>query len=86
MRIIVPLKNLKNCGCESIICGCARVIINNLSTIQNIEDVEVNEAQATVAFNYNTPHDFEAAKHVLCSIGYPITGEDNHLKQKSSNN
>ncbi len=73
MRITVHIQNLRYCG-------CARIIINRLSTIQNIEDIDVNEAQSTVAFNYHTEHDFEAAKHVLSRIGYPITGKENHLK------
>ncbi len=72
MRTTVHIKNLECCGCK-------RIIINNLSAIQNINDVVVNEEEKTVAFNYHTNHDFETAKHILSRIGYPIIGKESHI-------
>lgn len=76
MRISVHIQNLK-CG------GCRNTIINRLSEVKNINDVEVDYEENTVAFNYHTNHDFETAKHVLSRIGYPIVGKENKLKTKA---
>lgn len=67
MRTKVKVQNLK---CQ----GCNAIIINNLAPLKNIYDVVVNQEEETVSFEYNTHHDFEKAKHVLSSIGYPVTG------------
>jgi len=75
MRTTVHLQNLK-CG------GCEHTIINRLSEVKNISNVEINQEDATIAFDYHTNHDFEAAKHVLSRIGYPIVGTENKLKTK----
>ena len=72
MRTTVHIKNLESCGCK-------RIIMNSLSAIQNIDDVEVNDEDNTVAFNYHTNHDFENAKHMLSRIGYPIIGKESHI-------
>lgn len=76
MRITVHIQNLK-CG------GCEHTIFNKLSVLKNISDVEVNQDNETVAFNYHTNHDFENAKHLLSRIGYPIIGTENNLKTKA---
>ncbi len=76
MRVTVHIQNLK---CR----GCAKTIINRLSKVKNISEVEVDNEQCTVAFNYHTNHDFEKAKHVLSGIGYPIVGAENKLKTKA---
>ena len=76
MRITVHIQNLK---CR----GCANTIINRLSKVKNISEVEVNNEQRTVAFDYHTNHDFEQAKHLLSGIGYPIVGAENKLKTKA---
>ncbi|WP_445955542.1 cation transporter [Yeosuana sp.] len=67
MRTKVKVQNIKFCGCKLN-------IIDNLSALKNIYDVVVNQDEETVSFEYNTHHDFEKAKHVLSSIGYPVTG------------
>ncbi|MEH6537222.1 MAG: heavy-metal-associated domain-containing protein [Psychroserpens sp.] len=72
MRTTVHIQNLKCCGCEI-------TIINRLTEVKNISDVEVNHHKSTVAFDYHTNHDFETAKHVLSRIGYPIVGTENKL-------
>ncbi|WP_296381579.1 heavy-metal-associated domain-containing protein [Winogradskyella sp.] len=76
MRITVHIQNLK---CD----GCERTIISRLSKVKNISDIEVNNMISTVAFNYHSNHDFEAAKHLLSRIGYPIIGTENKLKTKA---
>lgn len=76
MRTTVHIQNLKCCGCE-------HTIINRLSVVKNISEVEVNNEQHTVAFNHHTSHDFENAKHVLSRIGYPIVGRENKLRTKA---
>ena len=75
MRTTVHIQNLKCCGCE-------RTIINRLTDVKNITEVEVNNEDKTVSFDYHTNHDFENAKHVLSRIGYPIVGAENKLKTK----
>ena len=77
MRTIVHVQNLK-CG------GCENTIINRLSELVGICDVEVNQENETVAFTYNTPHDFETTKHLLSRIGYPIIGQENKLITKAA--
>jgi len=76
MRTSVHIQNLKCCGCEN-------TIINRLSEMKNISDVEVNYEERTVTFDYHTNHDFETAKHLLSRIGYPIVGTENKLKTKA---
>ena len=77
MRTTVHIQNLK-CG------GCANTIINKLTEIQGVYDVSINNKEESVSFDFNTPHDFEEAKHVLSRIGYPIIGKDNTLKTKAT--
>lgn len=70
---------------QNLICdGCERTIIHKLSRQKNISDVEVNQKNKTVSFDFHTEHDFERAKHVLSAIGYPIVGEENKLNTKSN--
>lgn len=76
MRATLHIQNLK-CG------GCEHTIINRLTEIEGIYDVDVSQTEETVGFTYNTPHDFENAKHLLSRIGYPILGADNNLKAKA---
>lgn len=76
MRTTVHIQNLK-CG------GCENTIINRLSEIKNISEVEINQMDETVSFDFHTNHDFEKVKHVLSAIGYPILGADNKLITKA---
>jgi copper chaperone CopZ len=76
MRTTVHIQNLKCCGCKN-------TIVNRLSEIKNISEVEVNQTDETVSFDFHTKHDFERAKHILSAIGYPIVGADNKLKTKA---
>lgn len=76
MRTTVHIQNLK---CE----GCERIIVNKLSNIKNILEVEVNHDDESVSFDFHTKHDFERAKHILEMIGYPILGAENKLTTKA---
>lgn len=65
---------------QNIICdSCAKTIINRLTGLRNISDVDVDLEKETVSFDFFTKHDFEHAKHVLEMLGYPILGRDNIL-------
>ncbi len=76
MRTTVHIQNLK-CG------GCETTIVNRLSEVKNISEVEINQNDETVSFDFHTNHDFEKAKHVLSAIGYPIVGSENKLITKA---
>jgi len=76
MKTTVHIQNLK-CG------GCEATIVNKLSEVKNISEVEVNQKDETVSFEFHTLHDFEKAKHRLSMIGYPIVGPDNRLFTKA---
>ena len=76
MRTTVHIQNLK-CG------GCECTIVNELNQQKNISEVEVNINDESVSFNFHTNHDFERAKHILSTLGYPILGEENKLITKA---
>lgn len=76
MRTTVHIQNLK-CG------GCERTIINKLSGLKHVSDVEVNTDEDSVSFNFHSKHDFDRAKHLLEMIGYPILGAENKLATKA---
>lgn len=72
MRKTVHIQNL---FCDS----CSKTIVNRLTALRNISDVNVDLEKETVSFDFFTKHDFEHAKHVLEMLGYPILGRDNIL-------
>lgn len=76
MRKTVHIQNLK---CQ----GCGNTIVNKLSELKNISEVEVNQSEETVSFDFHTKHDFELAKHRLSAIAYPILGADNKIMTKT---
>jgi hypothetical protein len=51
--------------------------------VKNISEVDINQDNETVSFDFHTNHDFEVAKHLLSSIGYPIVGAENKLITKA---
>jgi len=73
MRTTVHIENIK---CDR----CIKTIMNRLSEIENISEINVDPEACTVAFDYHTEHDFETVKHALSRIGYPIIGTENRLK------
>lgn len=76
MRTTVHIQNLK---CS----GCANTIVNKLTALEHITDVDVDNEEETVSFDHPGHHDFERVKHVLESIGYPILGAENKLITKA---
>jgi len=76
LRTIVNIQNLKCAGCKN-------TIIDKLSKIKNISEVEVDRNKHNIAFEYQINNDFEAAKRLLSRIGYPIVGKENKLINKA---
>ena len=76
MKSTIQIQNLK-CG------GCANTIIIQLSKLDNVSDVKVNNVTNEVDFNYNFENDLELVKKKLSDLGYPIEGEANSLPKKA---
>lgn len=73
---IVKIQNLK---CH----GCANTIVIQLSKLNGITDVTVDNETDEVSFNYNSDTEFETAKKKLSDLGYPMDGEVNSLPKKA---
>ena len=76
MKTSLKIQNLK-CG------GCANTITKKLSNIENITELEVNNANHTVSFNYENENTLLKAKALLHSMGYPVVGDKNALTSKA---
>lgn len=76
MRATVHIQNLK---CS----GCKKTIINKLSEVKNISDVEVLLEDNSVSFEYLTYRDYEKAMHQLSIFGYPMVEADNTFFTKA---
>ena len=76
MKTTLIIQNLK-CG------GCANTVITRLSKLDNVSDVDVNNDDNSVTFNYSTDDDLEKAIHLLSDLGYPVDGEANTLTKKA---
>lgn len=72
----VQVQNLK-CG------GCANTILTQLSKLDGITDVSVNNDTDEVSFNHNNDEAVEAVKTKLSDLGYPMVGEQNSLPKKA---
>ncbi len=72
----VQIQNLK---CH----GCANTIVTQLSKIDGISEVTVNNETDEVSFNFNSETNFELAKKKLSVLGYPMDGESNSLPKKA---
>lgn len=72
----IQVQNLK-CG------GCANTILTQLSKLEGISDVTVNNETDEVTFNYNSDVEFETVKSKLSDLGYPMVGEQNSLPKKA---
>ena len=75
MKVTLKIQNLK---CS----GCANTILNKLSSIENINDVIVDNENDTVLFSYTTEEDLLLVKNTLVKLGYPVVGEKNALTTK----
>ena len=76
MKTELNIQNLK-CG------GCEATIIKRLSELDNIHNVFVDHAFATVAFQHKTDQDIKLVKSLLLKLGYPPHGEKNDLRSKA---
>ncbi|BAO74644.1 heavy-metal-associated domain-containing protein [Winogradskyella sp. PG-2] len=76
MKRSIKIQNLK-CG------GCANTIIIQLSKLDGISEVTVNNETDEVSLNYNSEIEFESAKKKLSVLGYPMIGETNSLPKKA---
>ena len=76
MNTTIYIQNLK-CG------GCANTVTKNLTTINDITEVEVNVDESSVTFNYENEDALNRAKETLQKLGYPEDGEANSLTAKA---
>lgn len=76
MKTTFNIQNLK-CG------GCANTIITQLSKLDGVSDVSVNNDTDEVSFNYANEADVDLVKTKLSSLGYPIEGDANSLPKKA---
>ena len=76
MKAILKIQNLK---CH----GCANTITKKLSLLENISDLEVNNEEHTVSFQYKHENDLGFVKSTLNGLGYPEIGETNSIGEKT---
>ena len=76
MNTSLSIQNLK-CG------GCANTIITQLSKLEGIDGVEVNNDTNQVSFAYLSEKALENAADKLSQLGYPIEGASNSLPKKA---
>ena len=76
MKNTIQIQNLK-CG------GCANTIITQLSKLDGVSEIEVNNDTKEVSFINSTETEFEAVKNKLSDLGYPIKGAVNSLPKKA---
>jgi copper chaperone CopZ len=76
MKTTLEIQNLK-CG------GCANTIITKLSDFKGIEDVQVDNDNNTVTFNYDSEDTLLATQELLTKLGYPIVGDKNAITTKA---
>lgn len=76
MTVFLTIQNLK-CG------GCANTIITQLSKLEGIDTVEVDNDTNQVSFAYSSENALEKATDKLSQLGYPIEGASNSLPKKA---
>jgi copper chaperone CopZ len=75
MKHQVVIQNLK-CG------GCAHTIKTELTKLNGVDDVDVNEEMALVEFESEN-QDISAVTARLDELGYPIENDPNNLMKKA---
>ncbi|NNK39454.1 MAG: heavy-metal-associated domain-containing protein [Winogradskyella sp.] len=73
---ILEIQNLK---CH----GCANTIVSQLSKIEGVTRVEVNNTTNEVSFAINDGKLLDVVTKKLAQLGYPVVGEHNNLSQKA---
>ncbi|MUU78047.1 heavy-metal-associated domain-containing protein [Winogradskyella endarachnes] len=76
MKNSFNIQNLK-CG------GCANTIVTQLSKLDGISEVIVNNETDEVSFNTVSETEIESVKQKLSDLGYPIVGDANSLPKKA---
>ena len=76
MERTIEIQNLK-CG------GCANTIITQLSKLDGVSNVLVNNDANEVSFKYNSETGLEIVKNKLSDLGYPMIGEANPFPKKA---
>lgn len=76
MNTTLTIQNLK-CG------GCANTIINKLSALKNISNVEVNVDTSEVSFEHSSNEEIILVNDKLASLGYPVEGDKNSVVSKA---
>lgn len=76
MKNTFNIQNLK-CG------GCANTIVTQLSKLDGISEVSVDNDTNEVSFNVTVENDIEVVKNKLSDLGYPIEGDFNSLPKKA---
>ena len=70
MKASLIVQNLK-CG------GCAKTIIDKVSELEHIYNVQVDVESSTVSFEYTDLEDAISVKNKLQKIGYPSVDMEN---------
>ncbi|WP_298550894.1 heavy-metal-associated domain-containing protein [uncultured Algibacter sp.] len=76
MKTTLEIQNLK-CG------GCANTINKKISILEDVSELEINNANNSVSFHYENENTLEKVKALLNTIGYPVVGHKNALTTKA---
>jgi copper chaperone len=76
MNYTLEIQNLK-CG------GCVNTVTKELSKIDGITDIKVNDETSVVKFSSEVTEALDLVKIKLASIGYPAVGDDNSIIDKA---
>jgi len=77
MKTTLKIQNLK-CG------GCEKTIVNQLSELENVLEVSVNQEEASVTFTHVSSGSLDIVTKILSKLGYPVVGEKNNFGKKAS--
>ena len=76
MNSTLEIQNLK-CG------GCANTILKKLTSLENVNDVVIDNDNDTVSFSYTNENSLAIVKNTLTKLGYPVVGDKNALTTKA---
>ena len=76
MKQEIYIENLK-CG------GCAATITKGLTSIDGVNEVQVNVAESLVTFEVTSQEVTQVVKEKLSKLGYPEAGDKNTVLHKA---
>ncbi len=76
MKFNFKVQNLK-CG------GCANSITKKLSSLNEVNSVEINTDTAVVSIETNNENSEKTLKDALLNLGYPVEGDKNAFGSKA---